>query len=233
MYLIKCKSHYICSFLSKQWSTLNQILSEHATVRWRKNWNSLHGNSAKHSLGLDLHDPIPFYSHLKHNYQPVIKHLYDIDGYRGSVKSYKKVNILTPQVAHRQPLFFSLGLPQDFFPLTHPTDALSLFPASSKLPREEITAERKPPESDFVFNRDSKILVVSKPDLIKYQGKPRRLSWRDMALVSVEFCWRINRYEVGKPALWGAQIRACGEKLWANITSCMKFSPLSLILQSA
>lgn len=71
---------------------------------------SPHGNSSKHSLGLDLHDPISFYSHLKHNYQPEIKHLYDINGRRGSLKSYKKVNILTPQVAHRQPLSFSLGL---------------------------------------------------------------------------------------------------------------------------
>lgn len=166
---------------------------------------SPHGNSAKHSLGLDLSDPIPFYFHLQHNYQPVIKHLYNINGCRGSVKSYKKVNILTPQVAHRQPLSFSLGLPRDFFPLTHPpTDALSLFPASSKLPREEITEEHclsKPLESDFVFNRDSEILVVSKPDLIKYQEKPGRLSWRDIALVSVWFCWRINSYEVGKPVL--------------------------------
>jgi len=35
---------------------------------------SPHGNSSKHSLSLDLHDPISFYSH----YQPEIKHLYMI-----------------------------------------------------------------------------------------------------------------------------------------------------------
>lgn len=85
-------------------------------------------------------------------------------------------------------LFLSRSLPQDFFPLTHPTDALSLFPASSKLPREEITAEHclsKPPESDFVLNRDSKILMLSKPDLIKDRANSGRLSWWDIAL----FLW--------------------------------------------